>query len=243
MITWHFNHFFIINWFQARNPYCHPAWPELQVMRSFGQVFCFLVTPIVFCHTTWTGHLHGLTIHVLILLFQASIDFSIPGKHGERPKTWQPWEARKYLDIQVMMINMIMMMIMMRMMRMTRPDEYGGSDDQYFFDNHESWWSVPRWSVTWWSVPQWRSLGLKWWTPRQGQRIWRLAVSDDHESWFTTMTSTTMTSTTMTMMITGLEVVDGQTRTTDSTISIFGGDQRAFAWRGAGDSKWWWWWR
>ena len=36
-------------------------------------------------------------------------------------------------------------------------------------------------------------------------------------------------------MTTGLEVVAAQTRTTASTISISGEDQRAFAWRGAGD--------
>ena len=49
------------------------------------------------------------------------------------------------------------------------------------------------------------------------------------------MTSTTMT--TLTMMTTGLELVADQTRTTASTISISVEDQRAFAWRGAGDSK------
>ena len=52
------------------------------------------------------------------------------------------------------------------------------------------------------------------------------------------MTSTMMTITTMTTLTTlttGLEVVAAQTRTTASTISISGEDQRAFAWRGAGD--------
>ena len=58
---------------------------------------------------------------VFIYEVQASIYFTIAGKYGQRPETWEPWEARKYLDIQVMMMmimNMMMLMLMIMMMVM-----------------------------------------------------------------------------------------------------------------------------